>query len=289
VARRKKRTSRSRASAGAAIIWLLHLVNRRTGTVAAWVLGAASIVLGWQYGLPRLRELAALQNRAAAVEVRFMDAPAWLNCDLQFQLELAAQSELSSDPLAQEELTQVRNALLKTGWFDEVHQVRRVRTDLVQVEATFVDPYAVVRDQHGDHLIDSHGTLLPRSYSRATAPQFKVIAGVHFLRPDQAGLPWEGADMTAALRLLRMMERESWFDQVSIIDVTRALEGGSISVITTRGGHIEWGSPPGEERPLERLAEAKVQLLAEQFSRSGLIDGGFDELDLTLQEGSFTR
>ena len=63
----------------------------------------------------------------------------------------------------------------------------------------------------------------------------------------------------------------------------------SLSLFARNGNRIIWGSPPGEETALESLADFKLHLLDEQFKRSGLIDGGFTTLDLTLQEGSFRR
>ena len=278
---------------------------KRGGTFAIWLIGIAAIIWGWIWGVPRLEAFAIQRQRAHtnAVEIDFLNTPAWMKDDLLLSLTLAARKPFNFDQGGGNEiwdtcetpeqirdaLDEVRDALLAEGWFDSIEQVRLVRGDLVEVEATFVAPYAVIRDRDGDHLIDHFGQILPRSYCRGCAPQFIAITGAHFSRPQYWGDKWEGTDITAALRLLRTIERQEWRGQIAEVDVSTYHQDQSISLYARNGNRIIWGSPPGEEAALESLADFKLHLLDEQFKRSGLIDGGFTTLDLTLQEGSFRR
>lgn len=279
---------------------------RRAGVIAAWVIGIGGILWAWVWGVPRLEAYAVTQQQATVgqIEVRFIDPPAWMKDDLLLSLSLAAFRELDNDLTPEVEglwdvcaapgdltgaLNEIRDALMDEGWFDSIEQVRLVRSDLIEVQATFVVPYAVIRDERLDHLIDPFGKLLPRSYQHGTAPQFIAIDNVHFDRPHRLGRKWEGTDVTAALRLLRTIEQQEWRGQVESVDVSHYHEDGQISLMTKDGNRIIWGSPPGEEVALEALADFKLHLLDEQFKRSGRIDGGFSTLDLTLQEGSFRR
>ncbi len=254
--------------------------------VVVLLVGGAVWLAHW--GVPRLENYASRQRQVDVVEVSFHDPPAWMHGDLELSLMLKAQAELSGDPLNREELTAVRQSLLSTGWFSDITQVRRISQHSVEVEGKFVDPYAVVRDRDGDHLIDPFGSLLPRSYPVGGAPQFITVTGVHFPRPPRPGKSWDGGDITAALRMLRVIDHQSWRQQVIEVDVSDYLQDHRVDLITAQGGRVIWGSPPGEERPLEALADFKLRLLEEQFQRSGYIDAGLPLLDLTRKEGSFT-
>ena len=278
---------------------------RRGSVIAIWLIGIGAIIWGWAWGVPRLEAFATERQRAqtGAVEVKLLNPPAWMKDDLLLSLTLAARKPFNFDRVGDNEiwyacetpeqlrdaLDQVRDALLAEGWFDSIEQVRLVRSDLIEVDATFVVPYAVIRDRDGDHLIDHFGRILPRSYCHDCAPQFIAITGAHFSRPQAWGENWEGTDVTAALRLLRTIERQTWRSQVGRVDVSTYHDDQSLSLFARNGNRIIWGSPPDEETALEALADFKLHLLDEQCKRSGLIDGGFTPLDLTLQEGSFRR
>jgi len=252
------------------------------------LLHAGGFVWLVHWGVPRLESYASRQRQVEVVEVSFQNPPAWMNGELELSLMLKAQSELSGDPLNREELVAVRQTLLSTGWFNDVTQVKRVSQHFVEVDGQFVDPYAVVRDRSGDHLIDPFGTLLPRSYPEGSAPQFIAVTGVHFPRPVRPGESWDGGDITAALRMLRVIDHQSWRQQVIEVDISNYLQDHRVDLSTSGGGRIIWGSPPGEERSLEALADFKLRLLEEQYQRSGYIDAGLPLLDLTRKEGSFT-
>ena len=256
--------------------------------VVAVLLHLSGLIWIFQWGIPKLEGYASGQRQVEVVEVQFNDPPAWMNGDLELSLMLKAQSQLSGNPLNREELVTVRQALLSTGWFNDVTQVKRVAQDRVEIDGQFVDPYAVIRDREGDHLIDPFGTLLPRSYTIGAAPQFIAVTGVHFPRPIRPGEAWDGGDITAALRMLRVIDHQAWRQQVIEVDISEYLTDHRVDLITAQGGRIIWGSPPGEEQSLEALADFKLRLLEEQFQRSGFIDAGLPLLDLTRKEGSFT-
>ncbi|UCD75606.1 MAG: hypothetical protein JSV91_01565 [Phycisphaerales bacterium] len=302
---RKKKKSRPRLDISGFFARIHWPLVTRGSVVTIWLVGIGAIIWGWIWGVPRLEAFAIERQRArtGAVEVNFLHTPAWMKDDLLLSLTLAARKPFNFDQVGGNEiwdtcdtpeqvrdaLDEVRDALLAEGWFDSIEQVRLVRGDLIEVDATFVVPYAVVRDRDGDHLIDHFGRILPRSYCHGCAPQFIAITGAHFSRPQQWGEEWEGTDVTAALRLLRTIEHQTWRGQVGEVDVSTYHDDQSLSLYARNGNRIIWGSPPGEEQALEALADFKLHLLDEQFNRSGLIDGGFTTLDLTLQEGSFRR
>jgi hypothetical protein len=51
-------------------------------------------------------------------------------------------------------LTEARDALMQTGWFSEIKQVKRSGMSEVSVDGVWTIPFAVVREGGYDHLID---------------------------------------------------------------------------------------------------------------------------------------
>jgi hypothetical protein len=203
-----------------------------------------------------------------------------------------AQSNLRGDPLVRADLVAVRHNLLATGWFDSIDQVRRADEDVVEISATFVQPYTLIRDHAGDHLIDFRGKLLPKSYDRGARTQFHfiTITGAHFDRPQSPGMQWEGADVAAGLKLAQVLDRQPWREQVREIDVSQCLKDGPIRLRTDAGCTIIWGGAPGEEPALEVLADGKIQRLNYLYERSGRIDAHQSaELDITGEKVVVTR
>lgn len=298
--RKSKSKSRKKSSGGFLSRFTLpeaitNFGARRWLSPAAWTGGAIALVVGWIIGIPRLENAVAAGAWPPAVAIEFADLPVWVEGDLLAMLETTAAEHVSGDPLSQGDLTRVRDALLNTAWFERVDQVRRVQVDVISIEATFVRPFAVIRDAAGDHLVDRTGTLLPMSYpavtdeeARASVRRF-VITGVHFNRPQQPGRPWEGADVTAALRLLRLIDTRPWFSQVSTIDASRYLADETLVIETDIGARITWGSAPGEEPPGEVPSEGKIAYLDaahEQFER---IDRGHQGELYFLHKGYIAR
>jgi hypothetical protein len=294
---RKKRGTQSRTSLRARLAGLGRIdwpSARRSATAVAWVLVIAALIAGWGLGVPRLQQsLASEAGGEGEIAIEFAGMPRWVNGDLAAMLTLTARRQLSADPFRHDDLVLVRDALLNTGWFESIEQVRRVRVDLVQVRGTFVRPFAVIRDAEGDHLVDPHGRLLPRSYPHGEAERFLVITGAHFDRPQRPGVQWDGADITAALRLLRLLDSEPWADQISAIeagDYFDRADGGGLVIVTDHGSRIVWGSAPGEETAGEATAERKLSYLNYQAEHQGHIDGGYEgELDITSPYGVFAR
>lgn len=285
---RRKKTKRTQPR----LQWLreMNWSNvRRAAIAAAWLIGVGGIGALLAIGVPHMEARATALADYDEVEVQFVDPPAWIEGDIRDDLTLRIRDELRSNPFDRHDgsngdLPAMRNALLNTGWFNSVSQVRRARADLIIVDGDFADPYALVRNHEGDHLIDTHGRLLPLSLPEGVFERFTVIIGARFDRPSRPGLQWEGSDITAALRLLRLIEAEPWAEQVRSIDVTAQTTGGAIRLITNRdrGSWILWGSAPGEEIAMEALPDQKLRYLNHNFQNFGHIDGNHNgEVDIT--------
>ncbi len=256
---------------------------RRSTIALSWLAFLSVLVAAWVLGVPRLQAFASQAHQAGDVHVRFVKPPRWFHGEVADNIMRIAQTRLATDPMSRESLVACREALIETGWFEEVIQVRRVHADLVEVEARFARPYAVVRDDRGDHLVDVHCRLLPQRYERGARTNFIAIAGSRFERPAQPGERWEGADLAAAMRLLAVIEQQPWRAQVTAIDVAGHLDGKPMRLITDSGASIVWGSAPGEEPGLEVLATGKLKVIDFMHRTYGRIDAGESgrEIDLT--------
>lgn len=265
--------------------------NARRGLAAALSLAVvAGLVTAWITGVPRLKAYAAERNAPTFMEIHFTDPPAWVQGDLESLLVETVLMHLDGNPMQRDELIEVRRALLNTGWFDTVDQVRRVHAERVDIEASFVDPYALVRRGEQDHLVDARGRLLPRRFPAGAAEHFIVITGTRFPPPGRPGIEWDGSDVIAALRLHRILDEQPWREQVEKIDVSGFVDGRPLKLVTDRGSVIVWGSPPGEEAPLESLTERKLAFLNLHYTNHHHIDGGHaGEIDITDHERVFKR
>lgn len=274
---------RERFESGDLVAWGRGLV------ISGWLLLATALVLGLFMGVPAMRRAAAAAAPPTDVRVAFLAPPAWMVGDLALHLEELAAGEIIGNALDREDLLAARAALLESGWFTDILQVRRVSPELVEIDAQFVEPYAAVRDFDGDHLVDPSGRLLPHSTPVGQAPQFIAVEGAYYQRPEAIGMQWEGADITAALRLVQLVNGYEWHSQVAAIDVSNYMQTGQLAIITDRGSRLTWGSAPGDEPAHEASTEIKVEYLGYPFATYGHIDGGYDALDLTSSSGIYPR
>lgn len=286
---RKRRPAKTRTKSSLALPKLRFnglLVHRAVAAVLA-LAALVGLVIGWMLGVPRLQALAS--ERALATEsqestsmlVRFTDLPRWVKPELRGMLAETARQQISGDPLARHDLINARQALLETGWFDQVEQVRRAGRNEIEVRGTLVDPFAYVRDGQADHLVDRTGRLLPHQVP-AGGGRLTVITGVHFPRPPRAMIIWDGEDLTAGLRVLRLLETRAWRDQIVSIDVAEYLRHERLRLLTNRGTTIVWGRAPGAERTGEVAAAQKLAYLDFSYESFGHVDRNCPrELDIT--------
>jgi hypothetical protein len=247
-----------------------------------WVLLIAGVIVGVRLSLPTLTQRATAAAENAPLTVRFPGAPTWYGGTLKKYLTDLVTACVQSDGLNRDGLIEARNILIGTGCFSEVRQVRRTQTSVVEVDAVFLEPYALIQDAQGTRLVDPTGALLPSFYQPGEGLHFIAITGVLFPRPETVGATWEGSDVIAAIELVGLLDQRHWRKQIARIDMTGFDRGRPIVLITNTGTRIVWGAPTGKERALEALSERKLAYLEHQFNRTGRVDGGeVGTLDVT--------
>ncbi len=243
------------------------------------VIGFAGIGAALMLGVPRLQARVGHEAVLTDPDIRFLNPPAWINGELEAWLVHIVQQELKRNPLDNADLVQARTALLDTGCFEGIEQIRRVTTSKVEIEAVFLQPFAIVTDNEGDHLVDSHGRLLPVEYRVGDSGHFLRITGARFNRPLRPGLQWDGADVSAGLHIARLVVRREWWRQIDAIDISNI---DRITIRTLQDCRVIWGSVPGEEAVGEVTAEKKIQRLDYINSNFGRVDIDCpNELDIT--------
>jgi hypothetical protein len=221
--------------------------------------------------------------REGRIEVVFSDAPRWMTAADIAPLQEMVLREAGRGAYDQVGCAQARTALVDSGWFSDVMQVRRTGSGDIAIDATFAVPFALVIDGIGAHLIDVDGRLLPRSYELASAPAFPRIVGASMPRPARPGQQWTGADIAAGMTLARLVESQRWRGQVVGIDVSAFRDRHAMDLLTDTGCRIVWGRAPGEEAAAEVPAAQKLRYLAYLHESSGRVDAGCsNQLDLSV-------
>ena len=277
--RAPKPASTARRSFWASIDWG---VLRRSSMALLWLVLLAGLVAGWSLGLPRLSAYAVAAPTPAPISVTFRDMPQWLSGDPAIDLELLVRECVSDNSLDRQSLVRAREALLDTGWFDSIAQVRRTDLGSVEVVASFAEPAALVRSNDRDWLVDAQGRLLPMSWDSGAGPALAVITNARSGPPRLTGDQWSGNDLIAALAVLAVIDRQPWARQVQAVDVAGYGTDRSINLITDRSSVIRWGRAPGAEKAAEVSAAMKLDFLSHHVQRYGHIDGGLEGvLDVT--------
>jgi hypothetical protein len=250
-------------------IWLWRGVR-----VVAWLALLAGLGAAWHFGVPELEKRAQAQRPSELVTVQFLNAPAWFQGDIASSITLTIQDIATTDPFDQQQLERITQTLAASGWFERINQVRRVPPNVIEVDAVFVRPFAMIRGADADFLVDPLGRRLPMQIdSSKPQQQFIVIAGAQMRQPPRLGEHWPGADVIAGLQLIRLVDAAPWRHQVSAIDVANHRRHRTVAIVTDHGTNINFEHAPGEEEPLELSAEQKMQLLAHNYRTHGHIAG----------------
>jgi hypothetical protein len=279
--RRSKRSKSTSGSTG------LQAIADRLGPrtviglrAAGWAVLTGLLVAGGLLGIPTLKDRAEARNLLLddPIEVRFVGGPAWFeDDDLRMELADTVRRAIGEDHATTRNagLRRALEGLERTGWFEQVTQVRWIDPTTVAVDAEWVVPIALVDGTLADgerraFLVDSAGRRLELDYPIGAAglPELLRIKGVSEVVPPAPGERW-GDDVDAALALHRVIHDAPWYDLVRSIDTRRHATDREVELHTDRST-IVWGSPPGQWTLAENTDRDKI-LIVEQLATDGYL------------------
>lgn len=246
------------------------------------------------WGVPKLRERLRTQTVDALAEatddsthgsVSYTALPAWFDEKRQAQVSARVRSAVGDlSTIDQTRLSRAKDAMLSTGWFDEIRQISLADGGGFLVDAEFLVPFAIVRHGEFDFLVTPEARLMPmewRAGHRPAQPHYVAILGASQPAPGAIGDRWQGADLAAGLELARTIASEAWFTQVAGIDLSRFSAENALVLVTQAGGTVVWGRAPDDRSVAEVPTETKLATLDYLYRSNGRIDvGGGRAIDL---------
>lgn len=267
--------------------------NKRIAIGSALVIGAGAIFVGGALGVGELDRKASviIVPGSISVQVNWPTNPKgeiWMPVLEQAHIEqLLTHSVEGGSALSLAPLQEAGLALSRTGWVDQVPQVRWTSDGTIDVQAKWRTPAAAIRIGTREIIIDWNRRVLPLDYAIGESWQYYFINAD--ARLPAVGEQWVGTDLQDGLALLQRLQRENLLEQVDGIDLGKGADSGVLRIITKRDGKIVWGAGPGRERPGEQPAGVKVDRLKSLFSRTGLIDGGAELVEIHGADILFER
>ena len=280
-ATRKKKKARSRLPTRRR--WRA-LLTPRVGVAAGGVVAGAGLFVG----LVALdRSLAGYARRHALDEgprVTLVEPAAWLGRPRKDELKQEITRAIGEPPLDADALERAADALGGVPCVKRVKQLRFRPGGIVEAEAVYRQPVALVEGPEGYRLVSRSGVCLSGLYMshHVEALELPLIVGVSE-PPRGAGKPWAGKDLRGGIRLVEQLADEPYADQIRAYDVSGRDERGRVRVEleAENGGAVRWGFPPGTGRALEPSPAKKENRLMSVYRRKGSIDAGGQVVDLT--------
>lgn len=267
--------------------------NKRIAIGTALVIGATAVFVGGALGVGELDRKASelIVPGSITVNVNWPTnsrGEIWMPTLEQSHIEqLLSHSVRGGSALSLAPLQEAGLALMNTGWVDDVPDVRWTSKGVIDVHAKWRTPAAAIRIGTREIIIDWNRRVLPLDYAIGESWQYYFINAD--ARLPSVGDQWVGTDLQDGLALLQRLQRENLLEQVAGFDLGKGADSGTLVIITKRDGKIVWGAGPGRERPGEQPAGVKIDRLKSLFSRTGLIDGGAELVEIHGADILFER
>ncbi|MEE2680955.1 MAG: hypothetical protein VX641_01130 [Planctomycetota bacterium] len=255
---------------------------RTTVSWLSWISGGALIVVFMTLMVPSLERQRGERTRDSVPQVRIVDAPKWLvmTPELldQIQTMIAESAGGRADDIGG--LREAHAVAEESGWFERVDRLERLPDGSIRVHATMTTPFAVVRWDDQDHLVDHAGCLLDWAFPRGSAgSQLPLLVGTRTAPPThqdgrpEYGAPWSHAeDVAAGLELARTLQDRPWMSEIQLIDISRYADQRCLWIQCERGPRICWGLSPSVRSAAEITPAEKLRLIDSIHGLYGPLD-----------------
>lgn len=262
--------------------------NMRLFLGGSLFLGAIGVFAGASWGVSELDRKAAnfVVEGNPQVEIRWpttAQGEIWMPMNERDRVqELITRSVQGGNALSRAPLEEAGLALMRSNWIEGTPTVQWTSEGVIQVDAQWRVPAAVVRVGNREFIIDWNRIVLPLDYGIGESNQY-------FFENADAQLPrtgevWMGTDLQDGLKLLEILGNHQLLEQVEGFDLGTQEQSGTIVIRTNRNASILWGAGPGRERPGELTTSEKLGRLQALYEDTGLIDGGFVMVDISGAE-----
>lgn len=282
---------------------------RRTWTLIGWAFGLVAVV----WGLQRVTQYVKTRQAQLPWRLEWVSLPQWLRAPayewVREEIEYAAGLQADDHVHAPDLCERVGRNLAASPWVATVQRVSKyVRPDpntgrdeaVLQIEATFREPLALVEMSRRAYVVDSQGVLLPVEYGAdyvnpADPNMPMLIVGVAQPAPE-VGAIWPGEDLAAGLTLAKYLRAAAADGRLSFRSSLKAIDVGNydlgenafdgrlrLRTILPRC-YIRWGEPPGQEYPIEVDADRKLEMLRTLYATQGQFPDGWI-LDVRKEDG----
>lgn len=257
-------------------------------TFAALIALGAGAWAWWSYqpvDLLRAEVASRQPQRADMAEIVFAEPVVGVE-GVRESLLAAAYAAARPNPFDRDALRAIHESLVESRWMEDATirvtrdlatvevDGRAQRIDRITIRGQFRRPFAMVRRDETDYVVDASGTRLPVTYRAGQIAALPAIVNAIGPVPPIGGI-WRGGDITDGLLLIGYLRKQNreWFSQVRAIDVQN-WDGGDrkrahLALITDRGYRIAWGRAVGQEAGIEHPASHKVQALDAYYLTRG--------------------
>lgn len=157
--------------------------------------------------------------------------------------------------------------LANTGWVSRIDAINRLDEGVIEIDARWRSPGAVIRDGAHDYLIATDGRRLKASW-RADLSPFPVILNAPEANPLAVvpGQVWSNESILAGVELLNLLHERlpgaRGADQIRGIDVSQFPRFRRLIILTDAGNRVIWGRMPSDPVPDAVSTEGKLRQLA---------------------------
>lgn len=228
-------------------------------------------------------------------QIELTQRPLWLTADIEN--DIFAVSCLSRRFSIQEPeiTTSIANGLAHSPWVRKVIAVRKRYPNRLAIELELRRPIAYVDYRGTFYAVDRFGVRLPavsRDLQKAPWRLPCILAGRN--EPPAVTEPWQGDIVPHAASVAATIDEAGERFPVTVValDVRFKYRNGQadpdVTLYTTEGPHIKWGSPPSMEHHGEPDGAAKIDNLATFASRVGTLSTR-EYVDIRFAEAVYWR
>lgn len=238
-------------------------------------------------------------------KVVIKDRPVWMSDFLADQICEAARPPGAHSALDRNLLKNAKIVLQENmrtnAWIREIKQLKleygQRPGDTLVLDCEFRAPIALVHWHEKYYLVDGEGIALPEPYTadqiskvvfgRDGRMNIRVVEGIRSERPNLPGEHWAGADLAAALAMVKKLNGRPWAEEITKIDVSN-FGGGQdknaawIVLYTRQSTQIRWGRPVDSTDLAEVSCAEKIRNLERIYSQYKRIDAGLPWIDVRI-------